>query len=201
MTNPSATFIERFPHPTLTTISGPPTYASIWTLHLELNANAASISSPLGNGSLGLLGLTVSPEVYKSLSGGVSFKTPTDPGPTPTINNDATVGAIASETTKHKNELIIYQNAHTTQAALKQLLLAAVDNTYLLALKDNIIGFANVTIREFMSHLYTTYGNITPAALKDNHNKLTTPYDPTMPIEHLFQQIEEARDFADAGDQ
>ena len=47
---------------------GQPTYDAIRALHKKLNANAASVTSHLGNGRLGFLYLTVTPAVYRTLS-------------------------------------------------------------------------------------------------------------------------------------
>jgi hypothetical protein len=60
--------VEGFPFPTVHPIVGEPNYESIAALHQQLNANAASVPSHLGNGALGLLYLTVSPAVYANLS-------------------------------------------------------------------------------------------------------------------------------------
>jgi hypothetical protein len=42
---------------------------------------------------------------------------------------------------------------------------------------------------------------IAPTELTQNYERLNTPYDPNLPIETLFQQIQDARDFAVAGGQ
>jgi hypothetical protein len=42
---------------------------------------------------------------------------------------------------------------------------------------------------------------ITPTELTQNYERLNTPYDPNLPIETLFQQIQDARAFAVEGDQ
>ena len=62
------TIVDSFPHPTLTAIEGIPSFATIRQIQVELNANASSIHSNLGDGQLGLLFLTVSQATYESLS-------------------------------------------------------------------------------------------------------------------------------------
>jgi hypothetical protein len=42
---------------------------------------------------------------------------------------------------------------------------------------------------------------IAPTELTQNYERLNTPYDPNLPIETLFQQIQDARAFAVAGGQ
>jgi hypothetical protein len=43
------------------------------------------------------------------------------------------------------------------------------------------------------------YGNITPPDIAMNDQKFRTAYDAAQPIEHLFSQIEDTMDYADAG--
>ena len=71
---------ESFPFLSVDPIVGQPTYESIKNLHKKLNANAASIHSHLGNGKLGLLYLTVTEEVYNTLSD-VEFMPPVNSSP------------------------------------------------------------------------------------------------------------------------
>ena len=49
-----------------------------------------------------------------------------------------------------------------------------------------------------IQHLYLNYGNITPAELDDNSARTREPFDASKPIEELFEQIEDATDYADA---
>jgi hypothetical protein len=76
--------VDGFPHPNIAPIVGIPTYESIAELNLQLNANAASVQSNLGDGQLGLLALTVSPAVFNTLSA-VAFVHPVNPGTNPVI--------------------------------------------------------------------------------------------------------------------
>src|SRR5687767_1227862 len=81
--------LENFPHPIINPIIGVPTYSTIAEINLKLNANAASIHSNLGNGALGLLALTVTTEVFNTLSN-VLFVAPGNPGALPAITANAT---------------------------------------------------------------------------------------------------------------
>ena len=76
--------VTGFPFPTVLPIVGEPNYESIAALHRQLNTNAASIQSHLGNGLLGLLQLTVSAAVCNTLSA-TAFVAPINPGSAPTI--------------------------------------------------------------------------------------------------------------------
>jgi hypothetical protein len=75
---------DAFPHPSIPPILGIPSYATIAELHLKVNTNVASVYSSLGDGSHGLLTLTVSATVYNTLSA-IPFVHPLNPGPQPVI--------------------------------------------------------------------------------------------------------------------
>ena len=61
------------------------------------------------------------------------------------------------------------------------------------------MGYANITTHQMLTHQYTTYVNITPDELIKNNDRLKTAYDVNQPIERLFEQIEDAVEYADAG--
>ena len=66
MTSSLNKIIESFPHPTILKIVGQPTYETLAEIHLKINTNATSVHSHIGNGQLGLLYLTVLPDVYNT---------------------------------------------------------------------------------------------------------------------------------------
>lgn len=70
---------------------------------------------------------------------------------------------------------------------------------YFKALKDPHIGYANNTTLALITHLYNSYGLITQMDLSDNDLRMKAPYDPSTPIEHLFAQVDDSIDYADAG--
>jgi hypothetical protein len=68
-------------------------------------------------------------------------------------------------------------------------------------LSDEIAGYANCTSLHILTHLLTYYAMIAPTELTQNYERLNTPYDPNQPIKILFQQIQDTRAFAVAGEQ
>ena len=68
-----------FQHPSLTKISGDPTYKSLAKLEKEIKANGKSVPSTLRGGSQGHLGLVSSASAYDRVSHGVPFIRPTRP--------------------------------------------------------------------------------------------------------------------------
>ena len=191
MTSSTDKIVESFPYPTISPIVGQPGYDTIAEVHLQLNANAASVQSHLGDGALGLLYLTVTPAVYNTLSL-VPFIPPPNPGPDPIIPANATGPQINDIRLQFANATKLYKQYDTTDKALKQLLLGAVDDMFVRSLRNRHIGYANVTTLELLTHLYTVYAKINTADLEANTARMKVPYDVNLPIETFFDQIEDA---------
>ena len=60
---------------------------------------------------------------------------------------------------------------------------------YYKALKHTHTGYTNVTLRQHLDHLITTYAAIDQFDLEKNQEKMTARYDPNAPIETLFEKI------------
>jgi hypothetical protein len=189
--------VTGFPFPTVLPIVGEPNYESIAALHRQLNANAASIQSHLGDGLLGLLPLTVSAAVYNTLSA-TPFVAPVNPGAAPDIPAASSGPQIADIRFTFTTATALFKDYDLADKALKQLLLGAVDDMFVRSLQTKYIGYLNVTTRQLLDHLYSQYARISAADLQDNDVALKTAYDPNLPIETLFDQVENAVDFAAA---
>jgi len=100
--------VDGFPQPNIAPIVGIPTYESIAKLNLQLNANAASVQSNLGDGQLGLLALTVSPAVFNTLSA-VAFVHPVNPGTNPVIPLGATTNVTSHLTRVFTTQKAIFR--------------------------------------------------------------------------------------------
>ena len=177
--------IEGFPHPTVQPIVGQPAFDTLKSLKLLLSTNAASVVSHLGNGALGLLWLVVSNTVYNTLSA-TPFVPPPNPGPVPIIPVGSTGAQITVITDNHTREAKLFHEFNNTDKALKQLLLGAVEDMFTRGLKNRYIGYANVSTKDLLAHLFTTYGRISGNDLRRNEAAMTVPYDVNLPIEVLF---------------
>ena len=87
----SETIKANFPFPIIPREPGLPTFQIINDVHNKSKANAASISSSLGGGAHGLLGLGLSPATYHQITGS-HFVRPTNSGALPpNVNGTAVV--------------------------------------------------------------------------------------------------------------
>lgn len=189
--------VAMFPHPNIPHVLGMPSYETIYDVHTKLKENAAIVPTTLGGGAHGHLGLLLGPATYHALTG-EDFDFPNDPGATPTIPAGTNVANTNRLIREHTSNLKTFQECLRTDNALKQQIQDAFDPVYLRGLRNRHTAFANVRTLQMIQHLYTNYGPISQVDLDSNHKRLNSPYDPSVPIEILFQQIEDAVEYADA---
>ena len=60
-------------------------------------------------------------------------------------------------------------------------------------------GYVGVTTFQMLTHLYDNYGIITAVDIENNDEEMRTPYNPALPTESLFHQIEVVVVFSEAG--
>jgi hypothetical protein len=192
--------IAGFPHSYLPKVTGEPTFEDLKVILRLLNTNAMSIASYEGGGRNGHLGIIMINEEYFVIEVGV-FPVPANPGPSAAVVADMTAAVIAETTRLHREATQVYHTYHNVDQAIKKLIIESFDDAYLNALSDKIVGYANCTSLQLLTHLLTYFAMIAPTELTQNYELLNTPYDPNQPIETLFQQIQDARAFAVAGGQ
>lgn len=192
-----------FPHPEISRLhdeNEEPSYEAIEAACVQLNANAAAIHSNGGDGKLGHLVLTVGATEYQNLSdGGVAFNVPAAPPVHPVHPAAATGPQITEINRRHKEDVRIFKEYQNTDAALKHLLLKAVDDAYVCELKDATLGYAQITTFDLITHLRDRYGTIEPEMLEANEKRMSADWSPETPIAKLFKQIDDGIAYAKAG--
>jgi hypothetical protein len=53
---------------------------------------------------------------------------------------------------------------------------------YLDVLNDNMVGFANISARDMLDYLFSTYGNINTVDLEINFEHMCRAWDPQQPV-------------------
>jgi hypothetical protein len=66
-------------------------------------------------------------------------------------------------------------------------------------LNENMVGYANISARDMLDHLFETYGNITAVDLEINFEHMLRAWDPQQPVETLFKQIQDCAEYWEAG--
>ena len=129
---------------------------------------------------------------------GIAFVRQLIPGFLPIITDPSTAAQTSELVRQHTNLLRLFQETVNTDRALKQQILEVFDDDYTQAINDPNIGFANVTAIQIITHLYDFFGKISPNDLEANAEKLMTPYDPSLPITTLFNQVENCVAYSEA---
>jgi hypothetical protein len=197
-TTDSTKITDNFPHKNIAPIVGQPSYETIKELHLKLNENAVKVHSNLGNGLLGYLGVTVTPAIFDTLSA-APFVIPPNPSTAPIFPADATGPQIANLRQVFKEEFASFKRYMDVCNAISALIIEVIDPVYLATLRLPYVGIGTRTPLELLAHLYSNYANITPSDLEQNGLAMQQPCDVNQPIEVFYKQIEDAMEFAAAG--
>jgi hypothetical protein len=192
--------ITGFPHSSLPKVTGEPTFEDLKVIRRLLNNNAMSVAAFKGGARHGHLGIITTNKEYFTVAVDV-FPVPNKPGPSAAVVAGMTAAVIAETTRLHREATQVFRTYHNVDQAIKKLIIEAFDDAYLNALSDEIVGSANYTSLQLLTHLLTYYAMFTPTELTQNYECLNAPYDPNQPIKTLFQQIQDARAFAVAGEQ
>jgi hypothetical protein len=184
-----------FPHPVLLTFQGEPDYQTIHATRKFLQANSRAIDTHLGGGTLGHLGLIISYDSYAMIAptadaGPTLWTTPQPPGREP-ANMDGTAAQISAARHIWEEDVQTYRTCTSVQQALKKQIISVFEPMYLDIFNDKMVGYANISARDMLDHLFETYGNITAADLEINFEHMRWAWDPQKPVESLFKQIQD----------
>jgi hypothetical protein len=100
-------------------------------------------------------------EEYFAIAADV-FPLPNNPGASPGVVVGMTAAEIAELTRLHREATQVYRTYHNVDQAIKKLIIEAFDDAYLNALSDEVVGYANCTSLDILTHLLTYYAMIAP---------------------------------------
>jgi hypothetical protein len=192
-----------FPHPILPTVQGEPDYQTIHATRKFLQANSRAIDTHLGGGTLGHLGLIISDASYAIIAPATAeeptlWETLNAPGRAP-ATTDGTAAQISAARQIWEEDVQTYQTCTSIQQALKKQIISVFEPMYLDILNDNMVGYAKISARDMLDHLFETYGKITAVDLEINFEHMRRAWDPQQPVETLFKKIQDCADYSEAG--
>jgi hypothetical protein len=157
----------------------------------------------LGGGTLGHLGLIVSDDSYAMIAPPTSgeptlWVTSNAPRRAP-ATTDGTAAQISAARHVCEEDDQTYRTYTSVQQALKKQFVSVFEPMYLDILNDNMVGYANISARDMLDHLFDTYGNITVVDLEINFEHMRRAWDPQQPVETLFKQIQDCAEYSEAG--
>jgi hypothetical protein len=180
-----------FPHPELTIITGKPTYASVCKLQKELYANSKAIPSMLGGGQNGHLALIMTKAEYLLISA-VTYNEPIHPGAQPAHQGNATSTQMTKANRLYDGRITQVSLHVSAVNALRQQILCAVENMYLMALEHPELWYL-ISPCNMLLHLQDMYGTITPLEIEQNRATFTSAWNPDDDIEGLWLRIRDAQ--------
>ena len=86
-----------------------------------------------------------------------------------------------------------------TKAALRNLILNSIDEKYIKAKKNPSTRFAKVSPLDLMTYIWDIYGGIDDADQTLNEQRMKRQWMPPIPIETLFEQLDDGKLFAAKG--
>jgi hypothetical protein len=195
--------LASFPHPIRPTVESEPDYQTIHATRKNLQANSRVIDTHLGGGTLGHLGIIVSDAAYSNIAPPTAeaptfWVTPNAPGRAP-ADTDGTAAQLSAAHHLWEEDVQTCRICTSVQQALKKQIIGVFEPMYLEILNDKMVGYANISARDMLDHLFETYGNITAVDFEVNFEHMRRPWDPHQPVESLFKQIQDCTDYSEAG--
>ena len=135
-----------FEHPVLIKIHGIPTFRNLTALKNQLKANAQSVTSRLGGGTFGHLGLVLSPAEYRLVSD-VPFVLPPFPGDL-TLPRNVDPAEAVRRRDAHSERIRQFQQVHDVNKALIRQIVTSVEPQFLEELRNEETNTITRTIPE-----------------------------------------------------
>ena len=185
-----------FDYPELSKISGEPTLGSLMTLRNELKANAQSVTTTLGGGANGHLGLVLSAQAYEQIAPGTPYIRPVLPEMD--IDNNDTRYILAQKRLDYDTDLALYREFVAMERILIRQIVNAINGKFLKAIRSKTTNKINKTIPDILTYLFETYGDVSPQELMSLRSQIENmTFDPTEPVDAIFTEIEDFADIAD----
>jgi hypothetical protein len=156
--------IARFPHSSLPKVTGEPTFEDLKVIRRLPNTNAMSVSSYVARGRHGHLGIIMTNKEYFAIAADV-FPVPDNLGASSEVVVGMTAAVVAEFTRLHREETQVYRTYHNVDQEIKKLILEAFDDAYLNALSNEVVGYANCTSLDLLTHLLTFYDMMAPTEI------------------------------------
>jgi hypothetical protein len=181
--------MANFPHTVLPPVKGEPDYQTIYTTRKFLQANSRAIDTHLGGGTLGHLGLIILDASYAAIAPTTDeeptiWVTPNSPGRAPATTDGAAAQISAAI---WEEDVQTYRTYTSVQQALEKQIISVFEPMHLDILNENMVGYANISARGMLDHLFETYGNTTAVDLEINFEHMRRAWDPQQPVETLFK--------------
>jgi hypothetical protein len=189
----------QMPHVTLTRILGEPSHRQLKQLERKLTANLMVVPCPWGHNK-GHLGLLQDPVLYVQRNG-AAFTIPAAALPAyPVIVAGITTAKREEQRANNISACKAWSTYMIVHTTTRDQFAASIDDIYYAALNDATEGLNAVTLRQLVTHIRTTYVQISQPDLDDNVTNFNQGIDLNLPLAVYTQKQEKCGTFAqDAG--
>ena len=187
-----------FPHQTLTKIHGRPNFLGLRRIEKELTANASSVTSTLGGGAHGHLGLVKSAATYNTITPGTPYVRPALPPPL-IIPAGTTQHEAFRLHQEHYAEINKHNETVEVEKLLRKQLQNAIDSQYLAEFKNQYTETINQSLSQVLETLYRKYGKVKRNDVKALEKEVENmDYNLSQPLENIWSAIKELQQLATA---
>ena len=187
-----------FQYTELTPILGEPTYEALQIIKDQLKSNSSSVTSKLGGGSNGHLGLMLTAEEYTRVSAGTPYVFPPPPA-TLVVPPGTTAHETSRLTREYQEAQRAFREATDVKKALIKQIVKAIEPKYLRTLRNTETNSITRDIPEILAYLFQRYGKVTPDALNAKEMEVRTfIYNLQEPLVTLYDQVEDLQKLGDA---
>jgi hypothetical protein len=100
---------------------------------------------------------------------------------------------------QHNEHVRVFREVQGVENSLRQQITSAIEQDYLMALRNRATNSITLSIYAIVKHLFTTYGNVPPTKLPAKEAKIKhLIYDPTIPLDVILNPIDDLADYARA---
>ena len=178
-------------------IAGRPDYPALARMFKDIKANASKVTSRLGGGLFGHLGLVMTVIAYARISP-VAYVRPLMPAPL--VIPPGTAMHVANRLKEDWNkEVALFRETVDLENALKKQIIAAIEPQYLDDRRNQDTNSITEPINDLIAYLFQCYGNVTQVTLDTEERKVKNmTYLLTDPINNVFQAVQDLGQLADA---
>ena len=151
-------------------IHGEPNYVNLKNLRDHLKANASRVTSELGGGAKGHLGLILTALDYTLVSP-TPYVRPLHPGPL-IIPPGTTQHASTLLRKQHKKAIVLFHQTTDLENALKKQITDSIDNCYYKDIVDCTTNTITHDIPFILNYFFTNYGEVEAETLYAKANKV-----------------------------
>ena len=190
-----------FEIPELTKIHGRPTFETLKVIKNELKTNGSSVTTDLGGGLNGHVGIVTTPAEYTLVSI-IPYVRPVHPGPL-VLPNGVGITNLHREIARddHKEAVRLFREVVDVEKALIKQIVQAVPEVYLKPFRNQYSNSVNVSLSTILTLLFNTYGKVQDDTLQEVTDKLRERiFDISEPLVVMFNDIEELKALSIAAD-